>query len=412
MSENQELKTARPARVAGLVSMAALLAGCGSLPFFGSRSEAVETAPVTAPAEAAARSSEPEITATEAAVAGLADGAAEAAPVAQSPIRPDAPITYTVKRGDTLWDLASLFLRDPWLWPEIWQINPQVENPHLIYPGDVLSLAYGADGQPRIRLSQSGGARMSPRLRSSDIDGPIATIPYGAIASFLARPTVITAEQAKTAPHVLAFRGERMIAGGDNEVYVRNLPAQPNARYSVVHVGEPIRDPESGDVLGYVGTYTATATVTRTGNPAKAVLSDASRETLAGDRLIASDTSPAVNFIPRSPPRAIDGQIIAVVDGLELIGQYQIVAINRGTRHGIETGHVLAIDQAGETVRDRYAGRSFLGARVGSAFAPRVKLPNERAGTMLIFKTYDRMSYGLVVAATDAITVADRVRNP
>lgn len=412
MSENQELSVMRGLRVAGLVSVAALVAACGSLPFFGSRGETMESTPAPVVETAPAPSAEPDVTATEAAIAGMNDAPAASAAPAQSPIRPDAPLNYTVKRGDTLWDISSLFLRDPWLWPEIWQINPQVENPHLIYPGDVLSLAYGADGQPQIRISQYSGARMSPRLRSTDIDGPIATIPYGAIAAFLSRPTVVTTDQAKTAPHVLAFRDERMIAGGDNEIYVRNLASQANSRYSVIHVGDEIRDPESGDVLGYVGTYTATATVTRSGDPAKAVLSDAARETLAGDRLIATDTAPAVNFMPRSPRRAIDGQIVSVVDGVELVGQYQIVVINRGTRHGVEVGHVLAVDQAGEMVRDRHAARSFLGVRVGSSLAPRVQLPNERSGTMLVFKTYDRMSYGLIVAATDAITVADRVRNP
>ncbi|MCB1624219.1 MAG: peptidoglycan-binding protein, partial [Pseudomonadales bacterium] len=297
-------------------------------------------------------------------------------------------------------------------WPEIWQINPQVENPHLIYPGDVLSLAYGTDGRPVISLSQAGAARMSPRLRSSDLDGPIATIPYSAIAAFLARPSVVSAEDLKTAPHVLAFRDGHMVGGSDHEIYVRDLAGPARARYNVVHVGDPLRDPETGDVVGYMGTYAATAVITKAGNPAKAMLTDTARETLQGDRLIANDLTPPMNFAPRSPSRPVKGQIISVVDGVELIGQYQIVVINRGARDGIETGNVLAVDQAGEVVRDNFGKRSFFGIKTGSAFAPKVKLPNERSGTMLVFRVYDRMSFGLIVSAENAIRVADHIRNP
>ncbi len=413
MFVNQELKQLRLARLAGASAVALLLTACGSLPWSRGDDSAVVARPAADPVETTSEPPAPEMTATEAAVAGLND--APAAPVdaaTLSPIKPDAPMSYTVQRGDTLWDIATMFLRDPWLWPEIWQVNPQVENPHLIYPGDVLSLAYGRDGQPQIRLSQFGAARLAPRLRSEGIDGPIATIPYGAIAAFLARPSVVTAEELKTAPRVLAFRDERMVGGSDQEIYVRDLPAEPNARYAVVNIGEPLRDPETGDVLGYLGTYASTAIVNRPGEPARAVLTDTARETLRGDRLIANDVAPALNFLPRAPSTEIDGQIISVVDGVALIGQYQIVAINRGERHGLATGHVLAVNQSGAVVRDNYGDRKWLGVNTGTSFAPKVKLPDERAGTILVFKTYDRMSYGLIVSATGAIRVADRVSKP
>ncbi|MEZ5474981.1 MAG: LysM peptidoglycan-binding domain-containing protein [Steroidobacteraceae bacterium] len=410
MSLNYEFRSLRVAQTAGVIVAAAALAGCS---LFGGRSSTDVSAavPVAAQTDTAPTTAEPDLTATEAAIAGLNDSA-QPMPASESPIRPGAPMSYTVKRGDTLWDISSLFLRDPWLWPEIWQINPQVENPHLIYPGDVLSLAYGTDGRPVISLSQAGAARMSPRLRSSDLDGPIATIPYSAIAAFLARPSVVSAEDLKTAPHVLAFRDGHMVGGSDHEIYVRDLAGPARARYNVVHVGDPLRDPETGDVVGYMGTYAATAVITKAGNPAKAMLTDTARETLQGDRLIANDLTPPMNFAPRSPSRPVKGQIISVVDGVELIGQYQIVVINRGARDGIETGNVLAVDQAGEVVRDNFGKRSFFGIKTGSAFAPKVKLPNERSGTMLVFRVYDRMSFGLIVSAENAIRVADHIRNP
>jgi LysM repeat protein len=403
-------------RLMGLAAVGALALGLAACASGSGRGRADSTADRTAESDMISSQSQPDAeemaTATEYAAARASER--EAAPVVtQDAINPQAPRNYTVKRGDTLWDIASMFLRDPWLWPEIWQVNPQVQNPHLIYPGDVLGLVYGADGRPSVILQQGGAARLDPRLRSSPIEGAIATIPYEAIAAFLTRPSVLSKELAKLAPRVLAFRDGHMAGGSGIETYVRGLPANTaeRARYSVVHVGEPIRDPDDGDVLGYMGVYSATAIVMNNGDPGKVALTDSARETLEGDRLIASDTDVPTNFMPRSPARDVNGQIIAVVDDVTLIGQYFIVAINRGRRHGLEVGHVLAIDHAGETVRDRRAS-ALGGLRVGSSFAPKVKLPNERAATMLVFKVYDRMSYGLIVAAEQPVRVADVVRTP
>ena len=208
----------------------------------------------------------PDMTATEAAVA---EGGTETASAAQSGtsgngpvINSNAPKSYTVKRGDTLWGIATLFLRDPWLWPEIWYVNPRIENPHLIYPGDVLALAYGADGRPMLQVVSGGAARLDPRLRSSPLDGAIPTIPYSAIAAFLSRPTVLSIDQVRNSPHVLIFREEHQAGGTGHEFYVRDLNAAPNARFTVVHVGEPLHDPDTGRMMGYQGIYTATAVIT------------------------------------------------------------------------------------------------------------------------------------------------------
>jgi hypothetical protein len=330
-------------------------------------------------------------------------------------LNPNAPKSYTVQRGDTLWGIASMFLRDPWLWPEVWYINPQVANPHLIYPGDVLALAYGRDGRPIIRLEQGGSARLDPRLRSSPLDGAIPTIPYSAISAFLSRPTVLTNEQVRTAPHVVAFREDHVIAGTGHDVYIADLNAAPNGRYSVVHIGDKLRDPDDGKVLGYEGIYTATALVSQPGNPSKALLIDTARETLQGDKVLAADLDVPLNFMLRAPRNQVHGRVISVVDGTDLIGQYQIVVINRGKRHGIDAGHVLAIDTAGRVVHDVYASNSsithFLGG-AGTSFSPKVKLPDERAGTLLVFKSFDQLSYALIVGAQTVILVGDVVHNP
>jgi hypothetical protein len=360
-----------------------------------------------------------EMTATEAATSGA--GATASAEPSSAPadsgsmLNPNAPKSYTVKRGDTLWGIASTFLRDPWLWPEVWYINPQVANPHLIYPGDTLALAFGRDGKPIIRLQQGGAARLDPRLRSSPLDGAIPTIPYSAISAFLSRPSVLTNDQIREAPHVVAFRDEHLAGGTGHEVYIADLKATPNTRFSVVHVGDALRDPDDNKVVGYEGIYTATALVSQPGSPTKALLIDTSRETVQGDKVLAADLDVPLNFMLRAPRNDVHGRIISVIDGTQAIGQYQIVVINRGKRHGIDAGHVLAIDQAGAIVRDVYGKQSgfsrYLGG-VGSSFAPKVKLPDERAGTLLVFKSFDRISYGLIVGAANVIHVHDVVHNP
>jgi LysM repeat protein len=393
------------------------LSGCAS-----SRHPAEETVapegPVTTSAPASEANTQPDLTATEAQPSNQVTTSGPAPDA--SIINPSAPKSYVVKHGDTLWGIASLFLKDPWLWPEVWYINPQVQNPHLIYPGDTLSLAYGADGRPQIRLTSQGGsgARLDPRLRTDPIDGAIPTIPYQAIAAFLSRPSLLTPEQVKNGPYVLAFRDQHEIGGTSIELYIRNLPAANSARYSVVHVGDPLVDPDDGKVVGYEGVYTGTALVSNSrsdGTVTKAVMLDSARETLRGDKVMPTDNDVPLNFQPMAPRGNVKGQIIAVVDGTDLIGQFQIVAINRGLRDGIANGTVLAVDQKGLAVTDTYAGgASFTRGKqdMDTSFAKRVKLPDERIGTLLVFKAFNRMSYGLVLGATDTIAVHDVVHNP
>ena len=395
--------------IAALAVLTVAVSGCSHTRGTG------EPAAAPAPVAAATATAAPEVSATEAAIAASGTQAPAANAGAGAVVNPTAPKEYTVKRGDTLWGIASMFLKDPWLWPEVWIINPQVPNPHLIYPGDTLALAYGADGRAQVRLEQAGEVRLDPRLRSSAIDSAIPTIPYAAIAAFLSRPTLLTADEIRHAPYILAFRDLHQVAGSGNEVYVRNLTADENARFNVIHVGDELRDPDDGTVLGYIGIYTATALVQRPGNPAKALLIDPARETLQGDRLLTPNDQGPANFMLKGPSGDVHGRILAVVGGTDLIGQYNIVAINRGARHGLEAGTVLAVDAAGDTTPDLYRGGKNIGDStngVGSSFAPTVRLPDERAGTALVFKVFDRVSYALIVGASDAIHTGDVVHNP
>jgi LysM repeat protein len=387
---------------------AVLLVGCHSAPAEQAPPPAVAT---TESVQSDASTAKVEdLTATEAAIAAMSENAPATDVPAQTAqlLRPDAPMNYTVKRGDTLWDISAVFLKDPWFWPEIWQINPQVENPHLIYPGDVLSLAVGAGGDAHVFVSQYSGARLQPSLRSEELNGPIDTLPYAAIAAFLSKPSVLTQEEILHAPHILAFRDKHMIGGTGHEAYVENLNGALNQRYTVMHVGDPIYDPETNQVIGYQANYVATAVVNAPGPMAKTILTEGAREALRGDRLISQEGDTPLAFKPHAATSHIDGQIIALADGAEEVGQYQVVVLNRGTRHGLTPGVVLAVDQHGEVVQDIWNRRPF-GKDV---HGPEIQLPYERAGTLIVFKVFDRVSYGLVIGARAPMEIADRVYNP
>jgi hypothetical protein len=350
--------------------------------------------------------------AIEAALAREASGggatAQEAAPQAAPVMMPNAPRSYTVQRGDTLWGISSMYLRDPWLWPEIWHVNPKIENPHLIYPGDILTLAYSADGSPQVTVARGNVVRVSPLVRGVPIDGPISTIPYEAIRAFLGRPSMLSKDDLNDAPCVIGFRDQHIADGTGHDVYIKGLKNKDPGRYSVVRVAQPLEDPETGKVLGYMALYAAGVRINETAKVTKGTLVESARETVIGDLVFAEEPqSAAADIVPHAPPAEIDGQIVGVVDGVSLVGQYQVVAINRGKKHGLEPGHVLAISQQGEVVNDKLCNR--YGNFWCRGRGDKVQLPSERAGTLLVFKTYEHVSYGLVVNATAELRVADYV---
>ena len=365
-------------------------------------SNAPEHAPSLDPAAAAPRA------------APQTSSAAGAQRLTQIPLAAGAPNEYVVKRGDTLWDIAGMFLKDPWYWPEVWYVNPQVENPHLIYPGDVLAMVM-IDGRPRLTTVRGSAYRLSPQARITPLDDAVNTIPYEQIAAFLSRGMVLAREEIEGLPYILSTRGDRLIAAAGNDVYVRGGGAAgTGTRYNVVHIGDKLVDPDDNSVVGYQGIFVGEGALSRGGDPATVTLTDTNREALAGDRLVDESVDIPLNFFPKAPASRIDGRIISVVDGVSLIGQYQVIVINRGARDGLSPGHVLSVAQAGEVVRDRFANRSLLsGTGIMSGFGgEKVKLPDEQAGTVMIFKVYDRISYALVMEATSDIHVYDAVRSP
>ena len=373
------------------VAMAALLAGCSLNPFGGDDDEATVPTPASAPQQSydsSSQSSVPEYTGP------VVERVSQPVPLADN-----HPNEYVVQVGDTLWDIAATFLKDPWFWPEIWHINTQIENPHLIYPGDVLALVY-IDGQPRITNVRASTYRLSPQARVSPITQAVTSIPYESVSAFLSSGAVLEKRETDRLPYLPEARGDHLIAAAGNVVYARGLDdAQLGSRYNVVEVGGPLIDPDDNKLIGYQGKFIGEGTLRRTGDPATVALTDTNQEAVPGDKLVPESVDIPLNFYPRAPSSAIDGRIISVVGGVTQIGQYQVVVLNRGTRDGLSVGDVLTVYQTGETVDDRFGGG-------------KVRLPDEEAGTLMVFKVYDRIGYGLVMEATQAIHIHDTVRNP
>lgn len=319
------------------------------------------------------------------------------------PIAPDAPERYVVQKGDTLWDIAARFLSDPWFWPEIWYVNPQVENPHLIYPGDELALTW-VDGKPRLVLERPGATRLSPRVREQPLSEAIRAIPWNVVEAFMSRPTVLSKEQVKDAPYVVAGRDRRLMSAAGDDVYVRRLPASVDkgAAYRLYRVGAELKDPETGDALGYDGIYTGLARLDRQGDPATMKLTASARETQPGDIALPDVVDVNLDFIPRAPSADVRGQVMAVAEERIAGAQYHVVVINRGTRHGLEPGNVLSIWQQAAEVADETA----------HPVSRKVQLPENRIGRFMVFKSWERLSYGLVLESDREIHVGDAVRSP
>ena len=233
-------------------------------------------------------------------VAALSLGSLTAFSQNSARLADDAPDQYVVQVGDTLWDIASTFLRDPWYWPEIWYVNPQVENPHLIYPGDVLALIY-VDGMPRVTTQVGSSYRLSPQARVSPLTEAITSVSYESIAAFLSRGVVIERDEIDSLPHLVATKGDHLVAAAGNTVYVRGTSAQPGEQFNVVSIGDKLIDPEDNDVIGYQGIEIAEGTISRSGDPASMSLISSKQEASPGDRLIPTSVEIPLNFFPKAP---------------------------------------------------------------------------------------------------------------
>jgi LysM repeat protein len=317
----------------------------------------------------------------------------------------DPPRRYTVVKGDTLWDIAARFLKYPWQWPKIWQTNPHLTNPNRIYPGDVLVLEY-QNGQPYLALERSSQAppeKLTPQIRETPIQQAIPTVPYEAVRQFLTTPKVVGKQEIDSAPYIVSLLNQRLIGGSGDKVYVRGSQDLKGVRYRVFRQGKALKDLETNEVLGYNAIYVAEAALALDGDPATFTITRSVREVLVGDRLLpATEETQALDYHPHPPTQKVRGHIIDFLDGVSQNGRYSVVVIDRGSRDGLEPGHVLEVFQHGVKVLDT----------VGKVSSEWISLPDERAGQVLIFRAFGRVSYGLIMQASHPIHLGDLVKNP
>ena len=337
---------------------------------------------------------------------------------------PEYPETYIVQKGDTLWDISSVFLRDPWHWPEIWFKNPHVENPHLIYPGDILAIIY-VGGQKRVqivRLGEDGkilstggtgtGAlasgmkvvKLSPRVRTHSIDASIPSIPIDSIRHLLSRPLIIDEEELNKSAYVLSSVDAHLVNSINDKLYVRKLDTSSgNGRYQIFRPNKPLHDPVTDELLGYEAIYIGETKLLVGGDPATVLVTNSEREILRDDRILPLDnTNFERDFFPKPPATQVRGEVVSLLDAISMLGQYQTITVNLGSRDGVETGNLLLIKRVGKVIPDK--------AEEDPAF--RVKLPDERIGMAMIIRSFEKMSYALVMEADRPVVITDYVESP
>jgi len=350
-------------------------------------------------------------------------------------INPSRPDQYTVVKGDTLWEISGKFLTHPWQWPELWSHNTQIKNPHLIYPGDTLYFSV-VNGKPQLNLSRSDltpqaqyqpsphspcvlkeedykhgrkdfavseAGKVLPCIRETDLKQAIRLIPTETIASYLASPKVVDENELGNAPYVVGFAGEHIIVGTGDRVYVRSITDSKNLSHTIYRPGSAYVSPENGEILGYEAQYIADASLQQPGDPATLAITKADREIRTGDRIMAhTEEELALTYFPRPPEQSIKGSIISVLGGVSQIGRYNVVVIDKGTTDGLLAGHELNIYKTGKIVGDEYSPIK----------NDAVNLPDEVAGALMVFRPFERVSYALVMKATQAIHVLDKVKTP
>jgi hypothetical protein len=369
--------------------------------------------------------------------------------VSQADIQADAPDQYTVQKGDTLWGIAGKVLKDPWKWPQVWQINrEQIKDPHWIYPGDVIRLDRSGDS-PSLSLAGSGASggtmtdaagnvvKIEPRIRFENLQEAIPSIPGSVIGPFLSQPLVVEAGGLDTAPTIVATEESRVIIGPGDSAYADRIGSKDALNWQVFRPGVALRDPDTGEILGYEAKYVGDARVRRFGNPTTLEVVKARQEINRGDRLMPARESTYPTYMPRAPAKPIRGVIMSVDGGVSEVGQYQIVTLNRGARDGLEVGHVLASFRRGQLVNasgratsasdSRWfsgldirrnpvvpepQGSSVAGATGVPIEAGPLRLPDERNGLVFVFRVFDKMSYAMVMRSTRPIYVGDVVQTP
>lgn len=324
----------------------------------------------------------------------------------------DAPDKYVVVRGDTLWGISGKFLEKPWRWPEIWALNKdQISNPHLIYPGDIVYLDRSGD-QPRLRLGRpvgdaasasAGGqptTRVGPMVRSTPLTrDAIPMVNLAAIQVFLNRPLVVEENGLKTNPRIAATQDGRVYLSRGDLAYARGEVDESVTDWHVYRPARPLVDPATRKTLAWETVYVGSARLLRTGDPSTFQIQNTAEEIGEGDRLMPAQRQTVPNFAPHPPAGPVDGRILSVFRGVDQVGKHSVVTLSVGKEQGVDVGTVLAVQSTGREVVDRETRQ-------------KLRLPNEQIGQLLVFRAFDRVAYGLVVAASHPISVGATVTQP
>jgi hypothetical protein len=317
----------------------------------------------------------------------------------QLQLKQDHPTEHVVVKGDTLWDISGHFLNRPWRWPEIWGVNPQIDNPHLIYPGDVIYLTW-VDGQPRLGL-RPGDGRLSPQVREMPLEQAIPAISLRDINSFISDNLVVQDDVLEQAPYVVGGDNRRLITGAGDRAYARGKLVRDDRNQAVYRPAREYFDPVTGEFLGYELFKVADAVISAVQEDVISLdLQSSNEEVRATYRVLPTEETRIQSmFYPKPAPDGQEGLIIGLLKGVSSAGQYDAVVLNVGQREQIEPGHVFSIYRTGETIRDPVVNDT-------------VQLPSEHAGILMVFKSFDKVSYGLIMRATNVISVGDEIRNP
>lgn len=308
-----------------------------------------------------------------------------------------APERHIVISGDTLWGIAAKFLKDPYRWSELWKLNAdEIKNPQRIYPGQVIALDKSGN-QPRLRLVTVTEQR---REYVEPLRKGIPAIPPQDIEPFLSEPRVLDANGLDAAPRVVALQGDRVIAGAGDTLYTTEVTARPKS-WQLFRPGIPLVDPDSKETLGHEAVYLGTARQTAAGVPSSFLITTSKQEVVRGDRLLAAPQQDVPSYIPHPPTKMIKAKVLAIYGGVSYGGPQSVLALSRGKNDGLEPGHVLSADLAGAEVSNRYNGER-----------TDYKLPDARNGLVFVFRVFDRVSYALVMNATQPMVVGDTVHTP
>ena len=344
----------------------------------------------------------------------------------QVQIRSDAPDQYEVVEGDTLWDISGRFLEDAWLWPEVWELNPQIENPNLIYPGDVIALEYSTDG-PLLTLrrggavsSDSGGlrtVRLSPRIRTESLNNAIPAIPLERISSFLSGNIIIPQNDFDNSPYVLGNRNNSLFSIANDEVFAKGNWSDDVFQYDIIRGGEVYKDPVTNAVIGLEGKRIGSATLQERDNDnATLVISDILEEVRKGDRFIPSSGNRIdSNYFTRPPSFAIDGRIIDIVSGRTVGNIYDSIVINKGRSDRLRVGDLLAL-QKPDIVFEDTIGKVSLGEQfkqaVGLSAENEETFVGEKYATVLVYRVFEDASLGIILSAEEAVRLEDKIVTP